>query len=151
MDRESFERYYGTYRKHPAVVETGIDGLPILEVGKFYIIVHMNDYTKRTHWSSGHVMKLVRCATQHNFHGGENEKDSHAVSYWLDTQNIEKLGCVQIAGHYHWFGVGRNIILELPKEEQTLYRNLWKGLEKRGACAYSHKLIDAGFKDYNKL
>lgn len=105
--------FWDAYKFHPGLVESGLKGLPKLEVGKFYTIPLSSHSRDRQSLGSGH--KVWECASKPTIHS------EYSISYLMLTIGPHQ-GSVIETFIYGWFGKGDNIILELPEAQQIAMR-----------------------------
>ena len=125
------DKYWDKYMFHPGLVESGVKGFPKLEPGKFYTFPCVN----ADRCPLGNGWKVWECVSKPTPHG------EYKVSYLLLTIGPHD-GVVTETCIYGWFGRGGNIVLELPEEQQAIYRTLKAAVQDPPCIQYpsDHKL-----------
>lgn len=104
--------YLKKYLSHPRLVESGLDGLPNLIPGRFYMLVHSS------HSMDSHLggRQIWLCDSKPTDHG------EYSRSYGMLSVSTFETGQSYVGFCYKWFGKGGNIIIELREEQQAAYR-----------------------------
>lgn len=121
VNQKLFETFYGSYKNHPRVVQSGFDELPILEKGRFYIVYYQNDASYQG-FRSACPPTLIYVSDKPVFHG------KHKISYQTLSFSVQESGCMGYGFIYMWFWKGGNCIVEIPEEQQKIYKDLMKSL-----------------------
>lgn len=130
--------FWDSLKFHPGLVESGLTGLPKLEIGKFYTVPVSSHRTNNSHQALGSGWKVWECSSEPNYHS------EWAVSYLMLTIGPHD-GVVIETFQYGWFGKGDNIILELPAAQQEIYKTLKASVSK---FTHIHLPSDHQLKEY---
>ncbi|MGL5014463.1 MAG: hypothetical protein ACRC6V_09275 [Bacteroidales bacterium] len=126
-------KHFEEYLKHPLLVKDDEFGFPLLEPGKFYMIMHSS-----WRWDSsiGYMGKVWKCGGKmKHTKAGENHLGS--TSCFMTSPTIGKTGVTYFGFQYVWFGKGGNIVIELPEGQQRAYAAFESALNKeKDDCQY---------------
>ncbi|MGL5567073.1 MAG: hypothetical protein ACRDC4_15215 [Plesiomonas sp.] len=124
------------FLSHPMLVQSDDYGFPILEDGKYYMIIHSSyrDGGYTTHRYGGRVWRCIG-AMGHKKHPSEFPR--YSTSCLMSSPTLCKTGITYFGGQYVWFGAGGNVVIELPEEQQKVYAQFEQALnEAKSPCDY---------------
>lgn len=108
------------YLFHPRLLESGVNGLPELQIGKAYVLIY-ESYRSTPYSTQPHDVYF--CESSAGEHGG------HARTYWMSKYSVGPNGGISLSGHFHWFGKGGNVILELTDAQQAIYQQFRSSMD----------------------
>lgn len=110
--------YLKKYLSHPRLVKSGLDGLPDLTPGRFYMLVHTSHRS-----DSFGPNQIWLCSDKPTDHS------EWSRSYFMLAPTLRDTGQTDMGFCYKWFGKGGNIIIELREEQQAAYRAFREALD----------------------
>lgn len=127
----SIPEYAKPYLNHPMLVKHDEYGFPMLEIGKFYMMVYSSFR------NSSYVRGIWKCSSKMKHVKEVHLAHHHATSCMMLHLDVGKSGVSGFLGHYIWFGNGNNIIIELLPEQQEAYSTFEHMLNQaKSDCEY---------------
>lgn len=112
--------HFKKYLTHPRLVKSGVDGLPDLVPGRFYMIVSSSHRATRYMDPPNQIWLCESGPTDHS---------EYSRSYGMLAPGLFDTGQTYMGFCYKWFGKGDNIIIDLREEQQAAHRAFQKALE----------------------